>query len=469
MNPSPRIRVLTGRFVRRWVGWALLAGAAGILAHQLLFRPIVGLADNSDFARITEPLGLRLAAEPPPAERYFQFVWSRYRFERGAEGRSPSSEILLARVARTLAALSSGGRAFDLRWMGAVHAAALLGAAVVLWRESASLPFLARAAAFGFAAFAFTDAGYVAPLNSFYAQAGSLVFLLWTVAAGVAAARRPGRAAPLAAYFAAASLFVASKPQEILQAIPVVLFGLFLASRGGPAFRVLGALLSALLLAGGAALARETRETIRGGALYKMIFFELLRDSRDPAADVRALGLPQNDVRFTGTTNYGWDSPFRDPAVRARIASIGYGGLLRFYAAHPARVRRELGRDAWAGWELRSGFGNFEKSAGFRPGARSAAYTAWTRLRRRALPAGGALLFALLAGNAALAALGRLPGAARAGIGALVLCGVVAYGVCALASAHIEIVRKLYVFHAITDLLIAGDVAAAAAAVAKRA
>jgi hypothetical protein len=81
----------------------------------------------------------------------------------------------------------------------------------------------------------------------------------------------------------------------------------------------------------------------------------------------------------------------------------------------------------------------------------------------------GTLLLVLFAGNAALAAFGRLPAAARAGIGALVLSGGVAYGVCALASAHIEIVRKLYVFHAITDVLIAADLAAAGAALARRA
>jgi len=469
MTSSSRIQVPAERSVLPWLGPALLAVVAGILSHQLLFRPIVGLADNGDFAKITQPLGLRLADAPPPAERYFQFVWRRYRFGPVVPQPNQSSEILLARVATTLAKLFSGGRAFDLRWIGAVHAAAILGAAAVVWRESASLPLLARAAAFGFAALAFTDAGYVAPLDSFYAQAGSLVYLLWTIAAGIAAARRPGRAAPLAGYFAAAALFVASKPQEAFQAIPVALFGLWLAFRGARAVRVLGAALSAILLAGGAAIVRGTHWTNREGALYKMIFYELLPDSPDPAADVRAFGLPPADLRFSGTTNYPPDSPYRDPAVRARIESIGYGGLLRFYGSHPARLRRELARDAWAGGELCSAFGNFEKSAGFRPGARTAAYTAWERLRRRALPVAGTLLLALFAGNAALAAVGRLPAAARAGIGALVLSGAIAYGVCALASAHIEIVRKLYVFHAITDVLIAADLAAAGAAVARRA
>ena len=462
-----KIRPPAGRRARAGWGAVLLAVAAGILVHQLFIRPIVGLADNGDFARITAPLGLAVA-DAPPTERYFSYVWTRYRVEPGTPRRFRSSELLLAGMARAIGTAFPRRPIFDLRWLGAVHAAALLAAAIVLWRESASLPVLARVAAFGFAVFAFTDVGYVAPLNSLYTQAGSLVFLFWTIAAGVAAARRPGAAAPLLAYFAAAALFVASKPQEAFQAVPLALFGLFLAFRGSDGLRRTGVLLAAALLLVGGVLAAQTRGRFRDGALYKMVFFELLPDSPDPAGDLRALGLPAGYVRFAGTTNYPADSPFHDPSVRSRISSLGYPALLRFYATHPARAARELARGARAGLNLPARLGNFEKSAGFRPGARSAAYSAWTRLRRLAFPAAGLLLVAVFAGNAVLAAFSRLPDVARAGIGALVLAGIFAYGVCTLASAHLELVRKLYVFHAITDVLLAGDLAAAAAAAAKR-
>ena len=451
-----------------WLGAALLAAASGILVHQLFVRPIVGLADNSDFARITEPLGLAVA-NAPPAERFFLYVWPRYRVEPEPQRASGSSEILLARAARVIAAPFSRAGTFDLRWIGAVHAALLLGAAVVLWKESAGLPPIARAAGFGFAVLAFTDVGYVAPLNSFYTQAGSLVFFFWTVAAGVAAARRPGSAVALTAYAAAAALFVSSKPQEALQAVPLAAFGVFLAFRGPRSVRIAAFVLAGGLLAVGGVVAARTRGGLREGALYKMVFFELLPDSPDPAADLRALGLPPGDVRFAGTTNYSADSPYWNAAVRSRIfSSLSYPALLRFYAIHPARAAREATRDAAAGWELPAGFGNFEKSAGFAPGARCAAYSAWTRVRRRALPAAAVLLAVLFGGNALLAAFGPLPATARAGIVALLASGIIAWGVCTLASAHIELVRKLYVFHAITDLLIAADLTTAAASAVSR-
>jgi hypothetical protein len=273
----------------------------------------------------------------------------------------------------------------------------------------------------------------------------------------------------MAAYFLASALFVASKPQEAFQAVPLALFGLFLVRRTRGGARAAGVLLAASVLAVGAALVAATRSGFQQGALYKLVFFELLPRSPDPAGDLRALGLPPEDIRYSGTTNYERDSPFRDPAVRERLFSrISYPSLARFYATHPNRAARELALGVRAAWDLRAGFGNFEKSAGFKPRAHSAAYSAWRRWRLRAIPFGGLLLVVLFGGNAILALSAPLPSAARAAIGALVAGGILAYGVCTLASAHIDLARKLYVFHAVTDLLIAADVALAAAAVTAR-
>ena len=127
-------------------------------------------------------------------------------------------------------------------------------------------------------------------------------------------------------------------------------------------------------------------------------------------------------------------------------------------------------RAAPSGLELRADYGNFEKEAGFRPGARSAAYSAWTRIRLLGREKAPLLLALFFAANAFLAAAGRAPAAARAGIGALVASGALAFAVCALTSAHLDLSRKLYVFHAVTDLLIVADLAIAAnAAVPRRA
>jgi hypothetical protein len=456
------------REVRRegWWGAALLVAAAAILAHQLFFRPIVGLADNGDFARVTDHLSLA-GDEPVAEDRYFRYVVTRYRAAPSEGRRNLSSEILLAAIARLAALPFSPRGEFDLRWLAAVHMLALLGAAAILWRALRGMPGGALVAAGAFAVFAFTDVGYAAPLNSFYTQEASLVFLFWTAAFAAVSLRDGGRRLwPIAGYFAAALLFVASKPQEAAQSIPLSLFGLYLARPRG--HRWMAAAGAALLLAAAGGLYAGTKgpRGFQQEMLYKTVFYEILPRSPDRAGDLRVIGLDPALARYSGTSTKDENSPYGDPRVHAAIfPKLTYGRLLRLYLRRPARAAAELVRGAPSGLELRADFGNFEKSAGFRPWARCTAYSAWTRVRL--LGAGSAaLVLALIFGaNALLAALGRFPEAARASLAMLVAVGAIAFVVCTLSSAHIDLTRKLYVFHAITDLILAVDVALAVRAV----
>jgi hypothetical protein len=454
---------------RGWWGGALLLVAAAIFCHQLFFRPIVGLADNGDYERVTDHL--RIGPEPvAPEDRYFLYVQSHYRAAPPVGRRNVSSEIILAAVARLAALPFSPRGTFDLRWMGAIHMLGLLGAGAVLWSASRGLATGALVAAGAFAVFAFTDVGYAAPLNSFYTQEASLIFFFWAAAmAAVSLADGRKRLGPIAGYFAAALLFVASKPQEAAQSIPLALFGVCLAWRPGRRrIATAGALL--LFLAAGALYKGTSGD---GGfqqqMLYKIVFYEILPRSPDRAGDLRAMGLDPAAARYSGTTAKGPGSPFNDPRVHASLfPKLGYRALLRFYLRRPARAAAELIRGAPAGLELRAEFGNFEKSAGFRPGARSTAYSGWTRIRLLGTGAAALLLAAFFGANALLAIAGRFPLPARASLATLVAMGTLAFAICTLSSAHVELSRKLYVFHAITDLLIVIDLALAGRAVAAR-
>ncbi|HET7453454.1 MAG TPA: hypothetical protein VFL12_11970, partial [Thermoanaerobaculia bacterium] len=203
--------------------------------------------------------------------------------------------------------------------------------------------------------------------------------------------------------------------------------------------------------------------------LYKVVFAEILPSSPDPRGDLAVLGLDPAALRYVGTTPKAPNSPFRNPEVRASLfPRLSYRSLLRLYERRPARAAAELVRKAPAGLELRADFGNFEKEAGFRPGARSAAYSAWTRFRLLGRNRAALFLGLFFGANLLLAALLRIPASARVGLVALLATGALAYAVCTLASSPIDMSRKLYVFHAITDLLIAVDVALVGRALATR-
>ncbi|HET7451834.1 MAG TPA: hypothetical protein VFL12_03785, partial [Thermoanaerobaculia bacterium] len=83
------------RDAARWWGALLLATAAAILAHQILFRPIVGLADNGDFSRVTDHLRLGPTGTSPD-DRYFLYVFRSWQTAPSTGRRNLSSEILLA-------------------------------------------------------------------------------------------------------------------------------------------------------------------------------------------------------------------------------------------------------------------------------------------------------------------------------------------------------------------------------------
>ena len=108
----------------RIVAAAIAAGAA-VLTAQLLLPPIVGLADNGDFSKVMRPAGLAYV-EPEPA-RYFRWASSKFAF--AAPRPDPdgyrTSETVLARSATAASGLV-GASLFDIRALGALHAALLL-------------------------------------------------------------------------------------------------------------------------------------------------------------------------------------------------------------------------------------------------------------------------------------------------------------------------------------------------------
>ncbi len=138
---------------------------------------------------------------------------------------------------------------------------------------------------------------------------------------------------------------------------------------------------------------------------------------------------------------------------------MSYGRLLLFYVSHPGRLASLIGRAAPSAFELRPpALGNFEKSTGAPPRAKSSRFAFWSGLRARLAPLALPVLTILLATTLAAAALGYRhaspPGRlAREGILLLVLMASVEFLVCILADSLFGLSRHLYLFQALTDLL----------------
>jgi hypothetical protein len=445
---------------------AALTASAAILAAQLLVPPVVGLADNRDYERVMGYAGFQHTTEVP-AERYFSFLRTRFAVVAPGwfRGGYHSSETLLAFAARYAHRAVSGGPVFDLRVLGGIHALLFLLALAGLVRARRELEAPAQALVATLLVFVFTDVGYVAPLNSFYSQAASLLFLLLTAAIAAEAVRR-GRLSGvwLLAYFACALLFVGSKPQERLAAPLLALFGLRLAGVAlSGAWRRAATWLAVGLCAFSVWYGRHTPYTLREATLYQVVFDDVLGHSAAPAADAAELRLDPDWVKYTGTNPYAPDSPLLEPSFRTRfLHQVGYRQVLRFYIRHPGRLAGRVERASAQAWSLRPGFGNFERSAEHPRPELATAFSAWSRARGT-LGAHPLFWIAVLLGVNLAAALathrragprGRL---IREGIVLMVLMAGLALAVCTLAQAPPDLSRQLYAYHALCDLLLITD------------
>ena len=448
------------------VGATVLAAGA-LLAATLFVPPIVGLADNGDFDRVLNPAGLEHESERD-AERYFQ--WMQPRFTRVARAPDPSfyrtSESILVEVAMGADRVLSSAAAFDVRFLGAVHMLLLLAALGLLVLACRDLPFASQAVVAALLVFFFTDVGYTAPFNSAYSQTPSFLFLLLTAGVAAGAVRR-GRLDGLwlPAYFLCAALFVCSKPQESIQAPLLAMFGLrFAWSGAGRSRRAVAVALAAALCALAARYYISAQGSVGSTTRYNMLFLEILPHSPDPARDLAELGLDPGWIRHTGIPPWGPRTPFLDPSFRAHFEKgSGHPSPRTIYLRHPKRLFEVLARTAKASYALRpTDLGNFALESGAAPLEQATSPGAWSRIR--APLSGLPWLILFFIGNLAAAAATWRRATLRGkyfleGLAIMVLMATGAFVASAIGDYHGELVRHLYVFHALCDLILIADLA----------
>lgn len=384
----------------RWTTFlesTVLLVVAGLAAHQLLVRPIVGVADQGDYARVMHPVGLAHVGTTYE-DTVFLWVQPRYRvIPRDTSLLVPSAELLLAGVARGLDAAFSQDGVFDLRLLGSVHLASYLAGIWLVLRAARTLSVAARAVVWAGLLLATPDVAYVAYLNSFYAEPASVILLLMFVGIALATVRAGTPSCTgIWAYFACAALFVSTKPQNYALALPLVGLpvALLVSARWRTACGAVVPLAVALLLFSGYLFVRLP-DLLRHPARWNGVFYGLLIDSPSPAQDLAAFGLEPELARWTGVAAIEVDGQW----LRAPILEVGgrYGfrQIATFYLRHPDRLIKVAALCAphafmWRDQRL----GNYTRESGKPPGAQAPSYTGWSDMQRVLFPKGLAFLVA---------------------------------------------------------------------------
>lgn len=361
----------------------LMAAAAAILVYQLFIPPIVGMADQGDFIRTIRRFGYGPQHQGSLEYQYVEPKFVRDPHARDRNWEQANSEYLFVGAAVLLNNLVSKDGALDITVIGLVHALAFLAVFAQLLRVTSRertyvLLWIA-------ALVALTDAGYAAYWNSFYAEPASCIFFLLLLAESVEIARAGEISASSALRWSLwAILWVWAKPQNTAVGLILGLFSFRLAFWTRPLRN--GRIARLIAVGGGCGIlgcaAFNVIAMPRVGHMantYGMVFSGILPESKNPAADLRALGLDPELARFART---GAWSPVTDfPALaesgvlETRVTTFS---ILRFYLLRPARLWRRLHGVLPVITSIETAYGNFEPSAGLPPLTRTRAFRLWS-------------------------------------------------------------------------------------------
>ncbi len=439
-----------------WLELVLLGVCAILLTLQVLAPPFIGLANNGDFPKVTG----RLSLGPRDRADFVYFVPDYVRASR-FRWKSPvlSTELPLAWLAARLAGATEEGAAFDIRWLGAIHALLLLGALYVLLRSLRALPRWRRLSIAAAAIFFFTDVEYVAYCNSFYSDAAALAALLLMTAFAVHIAISGIRYGNTIPFCLAALLFIGSKTQHAMWGF---LPAAFLVALSG---RRRGLLPAAVLLAAIAIAFFVSPPDYTAQPLFTVVFTKLAAGRPEVLAE---LGLPAEDAAYIGLNAFSPGAPSNDPKWLAEFTSrSSYPAVLRWYLRHPRRtlgfLEETLLVDAL---QMRPfNLSNFRREDGRPPGARTRRFALWSDFRSallRVWPYHLVIWYLLaIGGSARIAYLRRTPVEARLGWIALGIALLASgeFAVASLADAA-ETYRHLFLFHACTDITVCFAIAA---------
>ncbi len=183
--------------IRRLTLWLAIVLFIGIIGYQL-FGPIpIGLADNGDFPRILGSLRL----SPGPADNGHRFFINDYIVGKRWNSGIPSSEWLVAALAKRIARVVLPAGTFKLQLIGLLHAAILSVAFIILLTALRTRAWWVQLLCGFFLLFIWTDLEYVQQLSTAYTDAGAVVALVshsqWPSNASSCPPPGPGRSGSL--------------------------------------------------------------------------------------------------------------------------------------------------------------------------------------------------------------------------------------------------------------------------------
>ena len=477
---------LAGRLQLTWNSVLLLA-ASVITVTLLLATPVKGLADNGDYERLMQQLGVEaVASEPLSATQLTQYYVTGIpvsiletlpagdnnaaarRYYYGTHGYA-SSQLLVDKAAIDVGAALGNPKRFDIRWIGAANALVLIFGIGLVLLALRQLGRPARIVAGVLVVLAFTDFGYLEYMNSFFTEPSELTFLLAAVGSAGAVPVLQGRQriAGFACYVACTGLFIWSKEGDYISALPLVAVGLCLAWRYfGHWWSRAIALGSCSVLAAAIWLSLGTNiPYYQVQHYYDGVFDGTMPSAPNPLVATKELGIDPSLAQYSGYPVFARaDSAFVAPGIQAEFFDrISYSKMVKFYAEHPATLLTALSQASGSSLDLRVSYLN---NLADRAGVQYDTDSPWTVLHDDILPHSLWFIIAVPGLTVSVGLLGLLRRRWRTGpaspelLVALGLMAVLNFVEPVIAEGFDELVKHQFLFNVTFDMCLIADIAA---------
>ena len=231
---------------------------------------------------------------------------------------------------------------FDIRVLSFIYAVMHLAALFIWMKYNKSESKLLNAFTVAIAVFVFVDVGYIAYFNSFFGEAITLIFMLMMLGFGLAVvqSKEPSKRLLLLFYIASFCL-VCTKLQNAPIGLLLILIGLrFWSIRTDRSWRKMIVISSAVLLFATAVMYIAAPKDLKNINLYQTVFFGILKDSPNPEAALKELGLPIELKVLAGTNYFQGDTAIKqnDPILFEHLYNrLGHKDVLLYYMKNPSR------------------------------------------------------------------------------------------------------------------------------------
>lgn len=325
----------------------------------------VGLSDNGDFRRVLLTNNIEYADDTDhyylfkqdyimdlnDADNVFTAMYEAWQ-KNEEEDIYTSPHFLIIKISKELNVISNAinGRPFtdyNIAYMAVLYIFMLSVAAWVIFTFFADSRIRIQIAVFVLFIFVFCDAGYLLYFNSFYGEPLQYTALMMLIAFGMLIYKRPSLPKAFG-FFVSLYFFAGAKLANVPYSLILAILALFIMiMRKDKLFKIGVLTAAAVCIAGIIGLYYSIPDWMNKDTTYQAVFLGILKESDDPAADLRELGVSEDYAVLANTHAYMDEDEYpidisSEEFEQGFYDVVSKADIVAFYLRHPVRLIKEL-------------------------------------------------------------------------------------------------------------------------------